>query len=148
MSEPVGPESLRAGNADRERVVAHLNGAFAEGRLDVHELDERVAAAYAAKTIGQLRPLTADLPISAAPAPRPAPPPARPAPAEPEPVSDRQGRRAAVAGALGLFLVNVLVWAAVSLGTREWVYFWPVWTAIPLVFAVANLVGQGRRRDR
>jgi hypothetical protein len=63
-------------------------------------------------------------------------------------VSDRQGRRAAVAGALGLFLVNVLVWAAVSLGTREWVYFWPVWTAIPLVFAVANLVGQGRRRDR
>ena len=142
------PDGLRAGNDDRERVVAQLNTAFAEGRLEMAELDERVAAAYAAKTIGQLRPLTADLPISAAPAPRPAPPPARPAPAEPEPVSDRQGRRAAVAGALGLFLVNVLVWAAVSLGTREWVYFWPVWTAIPLVFAVANLVGQGRRRDR
>jgi len=142
------PDGLRAGNDDRERVVTQLNTAFAEGRLEMAELDERVAAAYAAKTIGQLRPLTADLPISAAPAPRPAPPPARPAPAEPEPVSDRQGRRAAVAGALGLFLVNVLVWAAVSLGTREWVYFWPVWTAIPLVFAVANLVGQGRRRDR
>ena len=48
-----GDGSLRAGNADRERVVAQLNTAFAEGRLDVAELDERVAAAYAAKTAGR-----------------------------------------------------------------------------------------------
>ena len=74
-----GPESLRAGNADRERVVAQLNGAFAEGRLDVRELDERVAAAYAAKTLGELAPLTADLPAGRSPAPRPAGPPVRPA---------------------------------------------------------------------
>jgi len=57
-----GDGSIRAGNADRERVVAQLNAAFSEGRLDVAELDERVAAAYAAKTLGELVPLTADLP--------------------------------------------------------------------------------------
>ena len=147
MTGPVDPDALRAGNDDRERVVAQLNAAFAEGRLDVAELDERVAAAYAAKTIGQLRPLTADLPIPGTPAPRPARPPARPSPAAPEPVSDQQGARAAVAGTFGLFLVNVLIWAAVSVGTGELIYFWPVWTAIPLVFALANLVAQGRRRE-
>ena len=52
-----------------------------------------------------------------------------------------------VAGTLGLFLVNVLIWAAVSVGTGELIYFWPVWTAIPLVFALANRVAQGRRRE-
>jgi len=42
----------------------------------------------------------------------------------------------------------VLIWAAVSAGTGELIYFWPVWTAIPLVFALATLVAQGRRRER
>ena len=65
-SSPSGDGRLRAGNADREKVVAQLNAAFAEGRLDVAELDERVAAAYAAKTLGELVPLTADLPGGAA----------------------------------------------------------------------------------
>lgn len=46
--------------------MARLNAAFAEGRLDVTELDERVGRAYAATTVGELRPLTADLPRGAA----------------------------------------------------------------------------------
>ena len=148
MSEPAGPESLRAGNADRERVVAQLNGAFAEGRLDVRELDERVTAAYAAKTLGELAPLTADLPSSRSPVPRPTASPTRRA-------ADREiehgSRRAAVGGALALFLVNVLIWAAVSLGTGDFIYFWPIWTAIPFVLAVMGLASQSRRdrrRDR
>jgi hypothetical protein len=140
----VGPESLRAGNADREQVVAQLNKAFAEGRLDVRELDERVAAAYAAKTMGELAPLTADLPSDRSLAPRSATP-ARPA-------ADREiehgGRRAAVGGALGLFLVNVLIWAAVSIGAGNLIYFWPIWTAIPLVFAVVGAVAGSRERRR
>lgn len=55
-------DQVRAGNADREAVVSRLNKAFSEGRLELTELDERVSAAYAAKTLGELRPLTADLP--------------------------------------------------------------------------------------
>jgi hypothetical protein len=76
-------DALRAGNAEREQVVRRLNKAFSEGRLDVAELEERVAQAYAAKTLGDLRPLTADLPPevgrdAVAPVP-PAPPLSRPA---------------------------------------------------------------------
>jgi hypothetical protein len=147
----VDPGAMRAGNADRERVVAQLNSAFAEGRLDVAELDERVAQAYAARTMGDLVPLTADLPAAGgAPARRAAdvPAPSRPA------ATERHGRGEAnrwapVGGALGLFLVNVLIWAAVSVGTHNLIYFWPIWTAIPLVFAVAGTLGSsGRRRDR
>jgi hypothetical protein len=141
--------SLRAGNEDREKVVAQLHNAFAEGRLDVTELDERVAAAYGAKTLGELVPLTADLPAQypAAPLRRAAAGP----PAKQDPHSPGTAVRwAPVGGALGLFLLNVLIWAAVSLGTRNAVYFWPVWTAIPLVFAVVGVIGQGSggRRDR
>jgi len=144
-----GDGSIRAGNADRERVVAQLNAAFSEGRLDVAELDERVAAAYAAKTLGELVPLTADLPVgqqagrSAAPVPRadrvPAPGGA-PSPAV---------RWAPVTGALGLFLVNVVIWGAISLGTGELIYFWPIWTAIPLALALVGMIaGAGDARDR
>jgi hypothetical protein len=28
-------------------------------------------------------------------------------------------------------LVNVVVWAVVSLSAQEWIYFWPVWVAGP-----------------
>jgi hypothetical protein len=136
---------MRAGNEDREKVVAHLNSAFAEGRLDVSELDERVAAAYQAKTMGELVPLTADLPAqyAASPVRRPAPqPPARPAGGHHD-----AARWAPIGGGLAIFLVNVLIWAAVSAGQHDLVYFWPIWTAIPLVIAVVGVVASGGHRD-
>jgi hypothetical protein len=69
-------DAIRAGNAEREQVVQRLNRAFGEGRLELVELEERVAQAYAAKTLGELRPLTADLPpeTGAPPAAPQAPP--------------------------------------------------------------------------
>ncbi len=54
---------MRASDADREKVAQVLQRAHGEGRLDLHELDERLAATYAAKTYGELVPLTADLGI-------------------------------------------------------------------------------------
>jgi hypothetical protein len=54
--------SMRASDADRERVVSVLQEAFAQGRITVDEFDERSDQAYAAKTLGDLVPLTADLP--------------------------------------------------------------------------------------
>lgn len=62
LPEPVDPRELRVSNADRERVAARLQQASAEGRLDLDELDQRLKAAYAARTGGELEPLTADLP--------------------------------------------------------------------------------------
>lgn len=54
--------SLRCADADRERVASVLRDHYAEGRLDLDEYQERTDAVYAAKTFGDLEPLTADLP--------------------------------------------------------------------------------------
>ena len=74
---------LRISDADRHRVAELLREAAGEGRLDIDELDERLEAAYAAKTYGDLVPLTADLPLGAQQHPlaeaRPAGPPGVPA---------------------------------------------------------------------
>ncbi|HEX5406666.1 MAG TPA: DUF1707 domain-containing protein [Pseudonocardiaceae bacterium] len=55
---------LRASDADRERVANVLHQAVGEGRLTIAELDERLQGVYAAKTLGDLVPFTADLPVS------------------------------------------------------------------------------------
>ncbi|WEO98691.1 DUF1707 domain-containing protein [Streptomyces sp. FXJ1.172] len=62
MVQADGPSGLRASHADRDRVVEALAGAAGEGRLTAEELDERVAAALSARTLGELEVLTADLP--------------------------------------------------------------------------------------
>jgi hypothetical protein len=53
---------LRACDEDRDRTAAQLGGALAVGRLTSTEYAERLDAAYAARTIGELAPLTRDLP--------------------------------------------------------------------------------------
>lgn len=60
--DPAG--GMRAGDADREAVAAILREALAEGRLDLHEVDERLAHTYAARTYAELDPLVADLPAT------------------------------------------------------------------------------------
>ncbi len=58
---------LRISDADRHRVAELLREAAGEGRIDMDELDERLEAAYDAKTYADLVPLTADLPLGARP---------------------------------------------------------------------------------
>src|SRR5215468_3804328 len=53
---------LRASDADRDRTAAVLGGALAVGRLTSTEYAERLDTTYAAKTLGELAPLTRDLP--------------------------------------------------------------------------------------
>src|SRR5215475_6673063 len=53
---------MRVSDAERERVAAFLREQTLEGRLDHEELEERLGAAYAAKTVGQLQDLIEDLP--------------------------------------------------------------------------------------
>ena len=72
MTDDAVPD-LRASDADRERVAEVLRDALAEGRLDMGEFEERLDAAYRARTYGELAPLTRDLPTGGAPAPAPAP---------------------------------------------------------------------------
>ncbi len=56
------PDRLRAADVDREFVAERLRIALNEGRLTLHEYDERVRDAYAAKTYGELKALLTDLP--------------------------------------------------------------------------------------
>ncbi|MFE5301639.1 DUF1707 domain-containing protein [Streptomyces sp. NPDC056632] len=70
--DPAG--SLRASDADRDRIADILADALAEGRLDAEEHSERIDAVYRAKTVGELEPIVRDLPVAgsrpqAAPAP-------------------------------------------------------------------------------
>ncbi|BCB81387.1 hypothetical protein Pflav_077970 [Phytohabitans flavus] len=76
-------DRMRAADTDREAVIERLRTALNEGRLELHEFDERAAEAYRAKTYADLDRLLLDLP-GVAPASRshlaPAPPPPPPAP--------------------------------------------------------------------
>ena len=52
-------------------LIDTLKTAFADGRLDKDELDDRVAQALAARTYAELATVTADIPAGPAGAPRP-----------------------------------------------------------------------------
>jgi hypothetical protein len=56
------PAQLRISDEDRHKVSEILRQAAGDGRIDLDELDERLEAAYAAKTYADLVPITLDLP--------------------------------------------------------------------------------------
>jgi hypothetical protein len=58
---PYDPQ-LRASDADRDRVASMLREHHAAGRLTADEFQERLDATFAAKTLGDLDKLMADLP--------------------------------------------------------------------------------------
>jgi hypothetical protein len=60
---------MLASHADRERAVDVLRAGYAEGRMEHGEFDKRVARAYAARTVGELAVLVADLPQGPVPHP-------------------------------------------------------------------------------
>jgi Domain of unknown function (DUF1707) len=71
-----GPEAspaVRASDRERDAVVQRVQQAFAEGRLDDTEFDERMRAALTARTHADLDVLLSDLPAeTSAPVPAPA----------------------------------------------------------------------------
>ena len=71
VGEPLPAELRRASHADREHVADRLREAAGDGRLSIDELEERLDAAFAARTYAELG--VADL--------RPARPAGLPAPA-------------------------------------------------------------------
>jgi hypothetical protein len=61
------PPAIRVGDRDRDAVVHQLQDAFAEGRLDDDESDQRTRAALTARVSTELDVLTADLPAATRP---------------------------------------------------------------------------------
>jgi hypothetical protein len=132
VTEPVPRDEMRASDADRENVVEQLRHAHGEGRLDLAELDERTQAAYAARTYRDLAKITDDLPTVNAPAPVAAQPsPARTSDGDVGPSKGDRGLRAATGAWLAVSLINLVIWAIVSITSAEWVYPWWIWVAGP-----------------
>jgi hypothetical protein len=145
---PEQVETMRAADADRQQIAEQLKSALDEGRLSLHEYDDRVREAYAARTYGDLVGLVDDLPepgISAAE------------------VNARQAaalRREARKLPMALLVLwtiwsaataaNLVIWAVVAASSPFPVYVWPVWMLVPGVALGAVTVGvQGiRRRQR
>ena len=65
-------ETMRAADADRDRVVELLNTAYSEGRLSKDEYDGRLENALSARTYADLDQLVTDLPAARATAVTPA----------------------------------------------------------------------------
>ncbi|MFG1677752.1 DUF1707 domain-containing protein [Micromonospora sp. NPDC049282] len=79
-----GQRQLRAADSDRETTAERLRVALEEGRLGLHEYDERLGRTYGARTYAELDEVVADLPGPAtaersAVVPAAAAPPAAPA---------------------------------------------------------------------
>jgi hypothetical protein len=140
--EPAPSPALRASDAERERTATLLRDHAAAGRLTPEELDERLDAAYAARTVGELEALAHDLPAPDAPATR------RPR------ARDRPGARERALHAIGLVVLVNVACNAIWLATGADGSWWPKWvllgTVLRLAFRLWALLGPGadeRARD-
>jgi hypothetical protein len=71
-AQPAGatqPAPIRVSDRERDAAAHRLQDAFAEGRLDDEEFDQRMRAALTARTSADLDVLTTDLPAATTPSP-------------------------------------------------------------------------------
>jgi hypothetical protein len=154
----MNPSELRAGDADRERVAERLRTALDEGRLNLHEYDERLRDAYAAKTFAELDTLLVDLP-GVAPASRSQIVPAgsstlAPASGRWQPGSDGRYPDATRRWLVetwddwtGAVAICVAIWAVIAVLAGELFYFWPGWVAGPWGAVLLVETVRGLARD-
>jgi hypothetical protein len=64
LPQPADRRHLRVSDADREQTADLLRQAAGDGRITFEELDQRLEAAYGARTYGDLTEVTADLPAA------------------------------------------------------------------------------------
>jgi hypothetical protein len=125
--DPRLPENaaLRAADADRDTVAQVLTEAYADGRLDRAEFDERTAATMAARTLGELPPLLGDLVHTGSlPAVRPAPGALTQPEIEEAAVAKwRSDRRSAVGGFVTASMICWVIWSVTMFGGFPWPVF-------------------------
>ena len=127
---PTTDPQMRAADADRSAVAEVLGAAVRDGRLTVPEYDERLAAAYAARTHADLAVLTSDLAVLTSDLPAAARPAGAPAYGS---CGGPGGAdlRAAWRGWAFVAVLVVGIWAVTSLGSGDLTYPWPVWVVGP-----------------
>lgn len=145
-------DAMRASDGDRERVVQALQEQVGEGRLTLAEFEERSRTAYAAKTIADLRVVTADLPVDPvgpqAPWNGPFPMPDIPVwaqramqtPNRSRPPIRRVGPLGAIAAVLIMILLVQGLVGALFLGAHF------VFPLLPLFFVLFILINRGTHR--
>ena len=65
-TEMASDDAMRASDRDRELTAGILRDAYVAGRIDLQEFHDRANGSYSARTWGELRDLTADLPTGQA----------------------------------------------------------------------------------
>ena len=112
---------LRATDGDRDVVHQVLTDAYADGRLDREEFDSRTAQTAAARTLGELPPLLADL-VAPAPVRSGGVPPASAAVLRQRAVAKyRADRRDAFLGFLAPSFICLVIWFVIGANA----FFWP-----------------------
>ena len=142
--DPRNPDhaGLRASDADRDLIRGILATAYADGRLDRTEFDERTDAVVATRTLGELPPVISDLVPERAPAPRP---PGSLIHEGPEELRRRaelaweSERRNAIVGVVGASLVCWAIWIATSFGDDGFEPYFP-WPLIVMALSLANAI--------
>lgn len=132
-------EHIRASDADRDSSARVLATALSEGRLDLEEYDQRLSAAMRAGTIGELVPLTADLPVAE---PRPT---AEPVAAE-APPSTKGALSKELRSWMGGGVIMIGIWGVTSVMATEPLPFWPlipigIWLAV----LIAGIISPDRK---
>ena len=111
---------LRVSDAQRDRAAQEIREHFAAGRLTEDELSERIQAAYSARTEGELKALTVDLPKL----------PATRAEQKAEIAQRRRDLQRRLlqeaGGGSGAFLICTVIWA----GSGASGFFWPIFVAL------------------
>ena len=131
MSSEPDP-TLRASDADRDAVADRLREAHVEGRLTVDEVGERLDAVFAARTLGELRDLTRDLPESAGRVARTGDEAEVARSRGPGEVERSDGGLRGAWGTWGTaVLVTSVIWFVSGLAGTDWSFYWPIWVAGP-----------------
>jgi hypothetical protein len=115
---------LRASDEQRDRAAAEIRDHYAAGRLTEDELNERLDAAYGARTQGQLAELRRDLPTLST---------------RNEVAERRRRLRGELIQETGGAFVPFLICAAIWAFTGAESPFWPVWLLLlPSIAIVRN----------
>jgi Domain of unknown function (DUF1707) len=133
--------------SDRDRAVVHdvLAAAYAEGRIDRDELDERVEAVDAAKTYADLLPPVRDLTAHVAPARfTPVAPVAQVAPVDVRRSAEQYYRGQLRDSFFGLLIPNLICWAIWYLTGHDG-FIWPVFVTIPTVISFLKFASNKQR---
>jgi hypothetical protein len=118
-ARPADP-GLRVGDAERGRVVDQLADHHAAGRLTLDEFEERMSAAWTARTGGELEVLVRDLP-------------ALPRPVSRAPVRPRLALDSPTRTYLAVIALLWVIWLVTGAG-----YPWPVWPMLGWGIGVAG----------